>query len=409
MAGFRRWVKRVLIGLSGLVVALVGLSAWLNRDFFERAEPAWTLARRDRVLLGEALHLRQELGDRVWPGWGQAELPIVAYNHEFVFLVGLDDPADGWLDPTGDAMHGGEWQPVRTDSFAGPAYYRQPMPTPDENPQSFTVRVGEKWAASLQTYSEMRIGLGERIRDALPGPLGRLFPYSLAVRTLTGGADGYVTLVCHEAFHAYQGTRAPERLRAAEIATADDGRYPGDQPELAEAWRSELDLLASALEAETDTAARELAQEFLEGRGRRRSEAGLDRELVEHERRREWLEGLAKYAEMRIWQAAAEDPEYRPLPRTAELPGFRDYGTFASRWSQELITLRNAASSGLDVRFYYSGMAQAFLLDRFASGWKADAFSDSVWLESLLASALANDDGRPGGGRSWLDEREAGR
>ena len=41
-----------------------------------------------------------------------------------------------------------------------------------------------------------------------------------------------------------------------------------------------------------------------------------------------------------------------------------------------------------DGRFYYSGMAQAYLLDRLLPGWKQRAFEDGIWLETLLIEAL---------------------
>jgi hypothetical protein len=36
------------------------------------------------------------------------------------------------------------------------------------------------------------------------------------------------------------------------------------------------------------------------------------------------------------------------------------------------------------VRFYYTGMAQAMLLDRLHPGWHEQTLTDEVWLESLL-------------------------
>lgn len=388
MSRLRRWAKRSILGLLALFVLLTGLSAWLNRDFFDATGPTWTMGERDEVLLREALHLRRELGDRVWPGWGEAELPVVVYNGEFIFLVGLRDPSDGWMSATTNDVRGGSWEPVPTDSFGGRVYYRQPIPGPGEDPQAFAVRVGDRWAASLQTYSRMRIALGERFRDALPWPLDRVFPYGLAARLFTGGGDGYVTLVAHEGFHAYQGTLAAERLRAAERATRYERSYP-DGDAVRQAWHHELGLLASALEAEVEDTARALAGDFLDAREGRREEARMGGELIEYERQREWLEGLAKYAELRIWQVAAESPQYQPLREATELSDFRDYTTFPSHWSQQLVTMRRAERSEPGVRFYYSGMAQAFLLDRFRPDWKHTAFTDSVWLETLLESALS--------------------
>jgi hypothetical protein len=42
-----------------------------------------------------------------------------------------------------------------------------------------------------------------------------------------------------------------------------------------------------------------------------------------------------------------------------------------------------------DGRFYDSGMAQAALLDRLLPGWKAQFFDEGVFLEELLATAVA--------------------
>ncbi|UCG23997.1 MAG: hypothetical protein JSW55_18005 [Chloroflexota bacterium] len=48
---------------------------------------------------------------------------------------------------------------------------------------------------------------------------------------------------------------------------------------------------------------------------------------------------------------------------------------------------RQAGQEG-DVRFYYTGMAQASLLDRLSPGWKELGMNDGVWLEDLLRSAV---------------------
>jgi hypothetical protein len=42
-----------------------------------------------------------------------------------------------------------------------------------------------------------------------------------------------------------------------------------------------------------------------------------------------------------------------------------------------------------DGRFYYSGMAQAVLLDQTSPGWKQSAFQPHVYLDELLAAAIA--------------------
>jgi hypothetical protein len=48
---------------------------------------------------------------------------------------------------------------------------------------------------------------------------------------------------------------------------------------------------------------------------------------------------------------------------------------------------RQAGREG-EARFYYTGMAQAMLLDRLLPGWKTRALSRDIWLETLLAEAV---------------------
>ena len=42
-----------------------------------------------------------------------------------------------------------------------------------------------------------------------------------------------------------------------------------------------------------------------------------------------------------------------------------------------------------DGRFYYTGMAQAFLLDKLMLEWKLQAFEEDVWLDELLEIAVS--------------------
>jgi hypothetical protein len=50
---------------------------------------------------------------------------------------------------------------------------------------------------------------------------------------------------------------------------------------------------------------------------------------------------------------------------------------------------RMAGDEG-DGRFYYSGMAQAYLLDRLSPGWKKTALDAGAHLDDLLAAALSS-------------------
>lgn len=47
------------------------------------------------------------------------------------------------------------------------------------------------------------------------------------------------------------------------------------------------------------------------------------------------------------------------------------------------------ARAGDESRFYYTGMAQAVLLDRLDPDWKSWLFEPGVWLEDLLVEAIS--------------------
>jgi hypothetical protein len=149
-----------------------------------------------------------------------------------------------------------------------------------------------------------------------------------------------------------------------------------------------MDLLAAALQADSQEEARALAREWLDQRARRRAATRLDAALIEYERQLEWEEGLAKYVELAAWREADERPGYEPQPEMDADPDFKAYRSFPRRWSQEVAQMKRQAAREGETRFYYTGMAQATLLDRLLPGWKARAFSQDVWLEALLAEAV---------------------
>jgi hypothetical protein len=235
------------------------------------------------------------------------------------------------------------------------------------------------------TQEWARIHLGQTIRENLPPVLEWIPPYRLLTSLFFRSAEHHVTLIIHEAFHAYQATVAQERLLQAEAATALEERYPWNDEDQEAAWEGELAYLADALVADDHEEARDLALRFLETREARR--AGLARELVRYEREREWLEGGAKYVEVASWRVADRSGAYEPVRDIMDDGEFDGYASADRAWRRELGQLRRSAGQG-GTRFYYSGMALAFLLDRFLPGWKGRAMEPGVFFDGLLEEAL---------------------
>jgi hypothetical protein len=365
----RRWKRGLLIllgGLTGLCLVLAAFSALSNRNLPE-AETSSQLSDLDKARLSEAIHLRSELGEKLWPGFGQALIPVIVWNRGYEFLVGMQTA------PPSD------WTPVLDDSFNGPIYNR-----PADDPQNFAVPVGEAWAASIASKSATDAFLISQFRDMFPPPIKQVFPYRLLIQP----SETQIGAVLHEQFHVFQVQNAHERLDAAEAAHQLGDQYESAAAAFGPEWKRESALLADALRAETEPEQRELVREFLERRDARRADSQLTPELIDYERWLEWEEGVAKYIEVLALKQAFEAEGFAPLPAMAADPDFRAYQGFDKRWSQELTQLRYQTTSG-ESQLYATGMAQAFLLDDLLPGWKAQYLSEGIFLEDLLRSALA--------------------
>jgi hypothetical protein len=385
----RRWLFLMAAGLLSLCMLAASISALSNINLPDHSPTIERLGELDKARLEEIYHLRQTLGEELWSGWGQADIPVILYNEEYAFLTGYPDPPDGWVKVPQNVQRGGPWEIVPGDTFQGQPYYRQRLPGPGITPEAFAVLVGDRWAASMSTEDWMRIGLRNQIRQDVPAPFKYILPYRLTSQILVNSSDWYICSVLHESFHAFQGMTAPNRLADSEnIQRTAGDRYPRESGGFRAAWQAELNLLGDAVLAPDLDEAADLTRQFLSQREARRSEYNLAPEMVDYERQREWLEGLAKYTELAIWKQASQAPGYQPAEDLKRDPDFKVYATFNQRWSQETAQIKRMAGQEGDGRFYYSGMAQAFLLDKLMPGWKTRIFEKGVFLEDILREAL---------------------
>ncbi len=391
MKGIRKFIAFSVLSLIGICIISLAVFAISNRTLPKRSSVVRTLSEEDKVRLAEFLHIRTQLSNAVFPGWGEADIPVIHYNEEYAFLIGYPDPPDGWIKIPAEIKRGSAWEPVAGDSFMGQTYYRQRLHDPGITPEAFTVKVGDRWASSLPTLDWMKINLIQAIQQDLPSFLRPVFPYRLFLSQLLSSDDQYISLNAHESFHAYQGLTAPGKLAAAENANQQfESQYPWGDTALQTDWQAELELLAEAVQTTDPAESMDFARRFLELRKNRRSSAGLSAGLIAYEQKREWLEGLARYAELEIWRQASMGG-YLPIPESESLRNFRQYAGFENRWRRELDQFSRMAGDEGDGRFYYTGMAQAYLLDRLAPDWKTSAFDENIWLEDLLQAVIQID------------------
>ena len=366
----RRFTLYALTIIAGMVIscavlALIGYRS--NQKLPTSPEITNRLGSLDKTRLAEALQLKAELGDKIWPGYAALDAPVIIWNADYEFLFGVVSPPDGW-------------ETVPDENFAGQPYFRRKA----DNPQNFAVQVDDRWAASIFTKYLADAELISAIQDLLPPGIAAVFPYRVFIQP----SELQISAVQHEYFHVIQAEFAPQKFAVAEDVYGLDDRYWARDEEMRSAWKTEADLLIKAVQADNDGDAAELARQFLVARQQRRDEISLPPDLVDYERQFEWLEGLAKFAELESWRAASQSIVYRPLPEMATDPDFKAYNTFDSRWNQEVAQTRRQAGVAGEVRFYYTGMLQAFLLDRLLPDWKIKIMENGIYLEDLLRVAV---------------------
>ena len=368
------YLKWGVAGTVVLLVLLLGAIAWYNRSLPESSANAELLSDSDLAVLKESTLLRQSLGDRVWPGWDSLQIPLVVYNEHYAFLLGLNDPKEGWESIPYGRNYGTAWEKA-----AGKPYYRQALPEDGSTPQAFIVRVGDRLAASMTTRDWTEISLVQNIRRQLPGFLRPVFPYQLLVNQFD--SDWYISAVLHESFHVVQAKVAYEKLAASEYAASLEAGYPWADAEFRAAWVEERRQLADALREEDPDSLREQVARWIQLRSARRQT--LSPEMIGYERQREWLEGLAKYAELSIWKLAGESADYSPSEAVQGVADFHSYDNARKRWDQEVQQLARDLQFD-DTQFYYTGWAQAVLLDRLNISWKEKAMQAEVYLDQLF-------------------------
>lgn len=366
----RRFTLYALTIVAGMVIscAVLALISYSSNQKLPTG-PKFTdrMDLLDKIRLSEALHLKSELGDAIWPGYAALDAPVIIWNDDYEFLF-----------ETGNLSPG--WEEVPADNFEGQPYFRRPA----VDPQNFAVKVGDQWAASIFTKYLIDFALISAIRDLMPPGIVEVFPYRIFIQP----SERQISGVQHEYFHVMQVGIDPQKFAEAESVYEFSDRYWSLDGEMQPAWGEEIDLLTKAVDASSDGDAAELGRQFLIQRNHRRQNIGLDADLIAFEVRLEWLEGTAKYVELRSWEEAHYNHGYVSLPEMVADSDFKDYETFESHWSQEMRQARQQASREGDVRFYYTGMLQAYLLDRLMPAWKERITEEGIYLEDLLREAV---------------------
>lgn len=312
----------------------------------------------DWTLIGEAHRLMESEGPGVYAGWGDTAVPVLVQGTQADWLIGHPAPPGGF-------------EPVVGLDVAGGQVLQRPgrlVPGLGVQDVAGVFSVSALPRRSLQALVDDQLGAGAVTLDEIQ----------------------YVRWITHEAFHAFQLTTFGGELPrfGFDGSEAEVVRDLAAIPGFADALGRDGILLRDALAASDDATMRAAARRFLEGREARRASAGMD--VTPFERAVEWAEGLARYADVRLLQAAGSG--YAPSPAFLALAG--GYPDAATSWADSTRWLADLGSipGTLRDQYYELGAAQAYLLDRLMPGWQARALPGGESLETLLAEAIAAGD-----------------
>lgn len=349
---FRRALA-VIAALLAVALLSLGLVNSLEASRLDHPLTASLLSDTELAQAAAISQVKLTTGNQLWPGFADAPVPFILFNDRYEFLLGTD------VAPTG-------WEPVPESLFAGRPYFRRIA----TNPQAFAVPLDAGWAGSMSTLARVDRDIYLLLRQDTPLGLGKLVPHAM-VRIEPGL---FRSMLMHETFHAFQAVSAPDRFAGWRAFYRGQERYPYDDAAFRSAWDEEGKLLSQALDEPDLARVRDLVREFLAVRTQRRAAVSANADLLSFERDVEWLEGLAKYAEIRTYELV----EGKSLAELRQLRFWQtDFRTLAS----------SLGSPDHDQRFYLSGMAMARLLDRLDPTWKEHALADGVYLEDLLRAA----------------------
>lgn len=392
MKTFKKMLRFILKGIKWtliIIVFLAAVSAVYNTTLPSNSKVTDILPEDEKAYIAETMNLLQKTGDTIWPGWGKMHIPVIVYNEAYAFILGYPDPPEGWMKMPSEEVRGSRWEEVKEDDFFGTTYYRQPLNITGITPENFTVKVGNQWVAAMQTKEYSAVAFYNDFRNELPPVVKAVFPYKIFWNLLMGEAENYIGGMAHEAFHAFQGTTVPARFAEGENAGRLSDAYPWDNSQNEEYWLQEINFLMKAYKAEDCDTARFYTARFVELRNERRKKSSLPVEMTGYEKNREWLEGLAKYAELMIG-LEAEKSGYSPVAQILPVDGFNNYKKRTQFFNRQIDEIKRTAGRPGESRFYYVGMLQALMLDRLLPGWKSEAFEKKVFLDELLAKAVDN-------------------
>lgn len=193
-----------------------------------------------------------------------------------------------------------------------------------------------------------------------------------------------LSITFHEAFHAFERDPKREGAKWGAENSMLIFEYQESSARANALFNIESKILQSALESKNKSDLIKKVGQFLAIRRLRQSE--LDSRFIEFEKRAELNEGLAEYAGTKAVVVAINPVKQNQIPIS-----FSE-SSAAAFLSKKYEKLGSITKIGRNIRlkFYYTGSAQGFLLDRLMPDWKTKVQMEGKSLQDLLEASIKN-------------------
>ena len=322
----------------------LSLLAFLSIASTAAADPG--LREDDRTRLAEAFHLADAVQESIWKDWSEVPFAVLLVTEDYEYLIRHPRPSEDFVSIGYDSL-------LKSDVLQ--------RPTTGNYPLSFLATF-----PAVQGVNTVVIGKPEN----------------------TGKSSTlWVITALHEHFHQLQYTR-PDHYPSVDALDLSGGDksgmwqlnypFPYEDPDVGQRFYAYKAALEAALAAPEDA---DLLESYRAVRKELRE--NLDPADYRYFSFQLWQEGVARFTEYAVAEAASKD--YEPTEAFTKLEDFMTYEAAQDKLRADLAKeLENLdLSEWKRVVFYPIGALEALLLDAVRPGWRDSYFEKKFDLERM--------------------------
>ena len=342
----------VLVSLLGIVLCQV-LICGISKVKAAQATPP-QLPHDDAVLINEAYHLWQSLGEKEWTGWTQIRIPFIYITPDYEYAIDFPKTINGFT-------------PLPQSAWI------------DKPIQARKRVLGTHLSASFPFEGAGTVVMGT------PAALEK-------------SPAAWVLTATHEMFHVLQDSRG-EIQKIAQLKIGPEGDpswilnfpFPYKDTDVMQLIHLQGYPIYLSLTEQDDAALKYDAGVAVEAirvyRDLLRKQSA-ENKFYNYSQFQELGEGIAFYTEYKMAEDA--NGSYQPNEAFRRLPNYKSYQqVWDEDYKNRLFLVEHAGRAAQSrTAFYHLGLGKGLLLDRILPDWKTRYFAPGVWIDDLLMEAL---------------------